>query len=167
MTSWFVVEPLRSIYIISNWSFNCYNRPSGRSNSPNVPLLKEKFLFGSHYQWERCGYRSAKIAAVAQWPTPSNAKELRSFLGLAGYYRNFVRNYGIICKPLTELLKKHSLFVWTQIHEDSFFALKKCFVSVTCTRPTKFFQNILCQNWCKWVQNWSSTPAVWSSFGIK
>jgi hypothetical protein len=66
-----------------------------------------------------------KIAAITQWPTPSSAKELRSFLGLAGYYRKFVRGFGVISKPLTELLKKNVLFVWTFVHDKSFAALRK------------------------------------------
>jgi hypothetical protein len=66
-----------------------------------------------------------KIAAISEWPPPLNTKELRSFLGLAGYYRKFVRNFGITSKPLTELLKKNSLFIWTSEHEHSFAALKK------------------------------------------
>lgn len=66
-----------------------------------------------------------KISAIISWPIPVNQKELRSFLGLAGYYRKFVRNFGVISKPLTELLKKHTVFVWTSIHTSSFEALKK------------------------------------------
>jgi hypothetical protein len=67
----------------------------------------------------------SKVAAVANWPTPTNVRELRGFLGLAGYYRKFVKHFGIICKPLTDLLKKHTVFVWTAVHEESFTALKQ------------------------------------------
>lgn len=66
----------------------------------------------------------SKIVAVSEWPTPTSAKELRSFLGLAGYYRAFVRHFGIIGKPLTELLKKHVLFVWSPHHQQAFEALQ-------------------------------------------
>ncbi|CAO2151592.1 unnamed protein product [Urochloa humidicola] len=65
-----------------------------------------------------------KVTAIAEWPIPANAKELRSFLGLAGYYRKFVRNFGVISKVLTELLKKNVMFVWTSEHTKSFEALK-------------------------------------------
>lgn len=67
----------------------------------------------------------SKISAISLWPVPANVKELRSFLGLAGYYRKFVRQFGVICKPLTELLKKNAIFVWTSIHDESFNALKQ------------------------------------------
>ena len=59
---------------------------------------------------------------------PNNVKQLRGFLGLACYYRKFIRQFGIISRPLTNLLKKKTLFTWTpQVHE-AFLSLKKALV---------------------------------------
>jgi hypothetical protein len=52
-----------------------------------------------------------KIEAVVSWPAPTSVKELRSFLRFVEFYRHFVKHYAIISKPLTTLLKKHSLFL--------------------------------------------------------
>lgn len=63
-----------------------------------------------------------KAAIVQNWPTPS-AKEVRSFFGLAGYYK-CVQIFGTISKPLRNLVRKGVLFVWTAAEEASFRALK-------------------------------------------
>jgi hypothetical protein len=65
-----------------------------------------------------------KVAAVLQWPTPTNVRELRGFLGLAGFYRKFVKHFAIVAWPLTSLLKKNTLFVWTSEHQTAFHALQ-------------------------------------------
>lgn len=47
-----------------------------------------------------------KIAAIRAWPVPKSVKEMYSFLGLSEYYHKFVPHYGVICKPLNDLLRK-------------------------------------------------------------
>uniref|UniRef100_A0A8R7UJW3 Reverse transcriptase domain-containing protein n=1 Tax=Triticum urartu TaxID=4572 RepID=A0A8R7UJW3_TRIUA len=63
------------------------------------------------------------VEAIINWPTPQNVTHLRSFLGLAGYYGRFVQNYGLICKPLFEALKKEG-FQWTDTQMAAFQQLK-------------------------------------------
>lgn len=70
-----------------------------------------------------------KIVRIQHWPLPHSVKQLRQFLGLSGYYRKFVRHYGIIAKPLTHLLKKNVPFVWTSECTTAFEALKQALVT--------------------------------------
>jgi hypothetical protein len=69
-----------------------------------------------------------KIEAVQHWPQPTNPTQLRGFLGLAGYYRKFIRHFGIISRPLTDLLKKNKAFVWSPVVHDAFLSLKTALV---------------------------------------
>jgi len=69
-------------------------------------------------------------------PLPTSKKQLRSFLGLVGYYRAFVPHFAAIAAPLTDLTKKGSpdKLVWTETHEQAFQALKEhaCTQLVLC-----------------------------------
>lgn len=67
----------------------------------------------------------AKIDAVEKWPTPINVKQVRSFLGLASYYRRFIKVFSDEAKPLTKLTEKEQEFVWTKECETAFQALKE------------------------------------------
>jgi hypothetical protein len=71
----------------------------------------------------------SKIEAVVNWVRPTNVSEVRSFLGLAGYYRRFVEGFSCIATPLTRLTRKNAKFEWTNECERSFQELKERLVS--------------------------------------
>lgn len=52
----------------------------------------------------------AKIECFKQWPIPNSLKSLQGFLGLIGYYKRFIKDYGKVIRPLTDLLKKDNFF---------------------------------------------------------
>ncbi|GJU66869.1 reverse transcriptase domain-containing protein [Tanacetum coccineum] len=66
----------------------------------------------------------SKIEAVKNWKTPTTPSEIRSFLGLAGYYRRFIANFSKIAKPLTSLTQKNQKYVWGVEQEEAFQTLK-------------------------------------------
>src|SRR5262249_12393814 len=68
---------------------------------------------------------------VSNWPKPTNVTEVRSFMGMAGYYRRFVKGFSKIATPLTQLTHKQVKFEWSEKCECSFQRLKNCLTSAT------------------------------------
>ncbi|GBG88708.1 hypothetical protein CBR_g48237 [Chara braunii] len=94
-------------------------------------FAQHKVNFLGHYVSDQGLHMDdAKITAIAEWPAPTSAKQLRSFLGLTSYYSNFIRGYARYSYVLTStLLRKNPPWAWAPLHEDAFRALKK---AVTC-----------------------------------
>ncbi|XP_068328131.1 uncharacterized mitochondrial protein AtMg00860-like [Pyrus communis] len=67
-----------------------------------------------------------KVAAVENWEQPRTVTGVRSFIGLAGYYRLFVKDFSVIALPLTKLTRKDVKFEWDDNCEWSFLQLKYC-----------------------------------------
>ena len=66
----------------------------------------------------------SKVHAITSWPIPLTVTQVRSFLGLAGFYRRFVRDFSTIAAPLHKLTKKGVPFTWGPAHQQAFDTLK-------------------------------------------
>ncbi|WVZ05472.1 hypothetical protein V8G54_018818 [Vigna mungo] len=106
---------------------------------------KEKCLF-SHEKVEYLGHiisthgvavDPTKVNSVLEWPIPKNVKGVHGFLGLTGYYRKFIKYYGKIAKPLTELTRKDG-FGWNEQAQEAFNELKQKVTSAPVLRLPNF-----------------------------
>ena len=89
-------------------------------------LFQRKVTFLGHVVSERgieCD--PDKVAAIAEWPRPTNISEVRTFCGLASYYRAFVPGFARVARALHELTRKNACFRWTGACEQSFNELKR------------------------------------------
>ena len=86
--------------------------------------LKEVSFLGHIVSEEGIRVDLTKIEDVMNWKPPRNVTEVRSFLGLVGYYRRFVRGFSVIASPLTKLLRKGIKFKCTEKCQNSFEQLK-------------------------------------------
>jgi hypothetical protein len=84
---------------------------------------------------------TGKVQAVLDWPIPRSVRTLRGFLGLAGYYRKFIPNFGSIATPLTQLLKEG--FSWSPEAEAAFFQLKDALTTAPVLQLPNFSKDFV------------------------
>ena len=70
-----------------------------------------------------------KIESIQNWPVPADVSEVKSFLGLVGYYRKLIKNFSTVAFPLTELTHKGKSFIWTEACQLAYESLKSCLIS--------------------------------------
>ncbi|GBB96562.1 hypothetical protein RclHR1_27830001 [Rhizophagus clarus] len=99
-------------------------------NSDKCSFVKDELEFLGHVISSK-GKRTnpAKVQKVKNFPAPTNITQLRGFLGLASYYRQFILNFLRIASPLNKLLKKETEYNWMKVQQDSFNQLKESLIS--------------------------------------
>ncbi|GJT86654.1 putative reverse transcriptase domain-containing protein [Tanacetum coccineum] len=109
---------------LKNFTEKGFIRPSTQPWGSTCALFEEVQFLAT------CGQRtyprgSSQVESVKNWKTPESPTEIRSFLGLAGYYRRFIENFSKIAKPLTLLTQKNKAYVWGDKQEEAFQILKE------------------------------------------
>jgi hypothetical protein len=87
--------------------------------------ISEVSFLGHVISSEGIAVDPSKVRFVLHWEPPKSVHQVRSFFGLAGYYRRFIPNFSKISKPITELLKKGTKYVWSKECDETFQTLKK------------------------------------------
>lgn len=106
-------------------------------------LRKEVAYLGHIVSNEGVKPNPDKVAAVINFPTPKSCRDIRSFIGLSGYYRRFIPNYSKITKPMTSLLKKDVPFKWGESQQHSFDTCKKILTSLPLLQYPDFTKEFI------------------------
>jgi len=95
-------------------------------------FLTEVDFVGHHISSAGVRPIADRVLAIVDFPTPTSKTSVRSFLGAANFYRDYVRNFADLAAPLYELTSPKSGFLWSQRHQVAFESLKKALVSAPC-----------------------------------
>jgi hypothetical protein len=87
--------------------------------------INEVSFLGHVISSEGIAVDPSKVRDVLDWEPPKSVHQVRSFLGMTGHYRRFILNFSKISKPITELLKKGTKYVWSKGCDEDFQTLKK------------------------------------------
>ena len=99
--------------------------------------LREVSFLGHIVSEEGIQVDPKKVEVIIEWKPPRNVTEVRSFLGLAGYYRRFVKGFSMTAAPMTILLQKNVKFEWSEKCQSSFEKLKEFLTEASVlTQPT-------------------------------
>ena len=117
---------------------SCFTKAGLTLKLEKCMFLQSQIKFLGH-RVDRNGIHTLddKVHAITNFPTPSNADQIRSFIGLAGFYRQFIRDFSKIAQPLTSLLKKDASFTWNDEQQKAFDTLKQALT----TAPILAFPN--------------------------
>ena len=115
-----------------DWVLSRLEKTEYFANPKKCEFLKDEVNFLGHVvKRDGVSMQQHKVRAISEWPVLQSVKDVRSFLGLAGFYRRFVKGFSKIAQPLTDLthLADRSLWQWTSEAQKAFEALKKALVS--------------------------------------
>jgi hypothetical protein len=110
-------------------------------------MVWEGVVLGNKISKKGIEVDKAKIEVIEQLPPPTNVKGIHSFLGHAGFYGRFIKNFSQIARPLTHLLAKDVPFIFTEECLQSFHTLKKALISAPVIQPPNWYLpfEIMCE----------------------
>ena len=91
--------------------------------------VRECIVLGHIVSGKFTSVNRAKVQIIKKLPIPSTVRDIRSFLGHAGFYRRFIKDFSLISKPLCSLLMMNAEFIWTKECETSFIKLKTALIT--------------------------------------